>query len=327
MKQNKNKFIFHQNSFNYKNIIFLFSIIISFITVFFISIFNNGLSFISSNNIVDETLLKTLVGFSVGFSLAASGAAMQSVTRNELAGPTTLGFLPAASFGIIIYKIMDFPSIPLLILFAFIFAIFVLGVNFFACKINKNDLKGYKVILIGVIIGALFSSVSIILNTVVPKLNESIIPWLGQVSIDYSWEKAAYTFPAMILGVLLIILISKKLNIVEKDPFLAKSLGVDIDQIYWISGIASALITVSSVILVGSIAMLGIVIPHLIRMLFKTRNYLVVTPLSGLLCGTIIMFSLMINSRWSVGPNFFATILSAPVFIFLILRKGDNKND
>ena len=93
----------------------------------------------------------------------------------------------------------------------------------------------------------------------------------------------------MILGGLLIILISKKLNIVVKVPFLAKSLGVKIDQIYWISGIASALITVSSVILVVSIAMLWIVIPHLIRKLFKTRNYLVDTPSSGLLWGTIII--------------------------------------
>lgn len=327
MKQNKNKFIFYKNSFEYKKIIFLFAIIISFITVFFISLFNNGLSFINSNEIVNETLLKTLVGLSVGFSLATSGSAMQSVTRNDLAGPTTLGFLPAATFGIIIYKIIDFPSIPLQILFAFIFATFILAINFFACKITKNDVKGYKVILIGVILGALFSSISIILNTVIPKLNESIIPWLGQVDIDYSWEKASYTFPAMILGVTIIILIGKKLNIVEKDPFLAKSLGVNIDRIYWTSGLASVLITVSSVILVGSIAMIGIVIPHLIRMLFKTRNYLLITPLSGLLCGTVIMISLMINSRWTVGPNFFATILSAPIFIFLILRKESSNND
>ncbi|MGL5246473.1 MAG: iron ABC transporter permease [Mycoplasmoidaceae bacterium] len=327
MQQNKNKFIFYKNSFDYKKIIFLIAIIISFITVFFISIFNNGLSFISPNDIVDETLLKTLVGFSAGFSLAASGASMQAVTRNELAGPTTLGFLPAASFGIIIYKIIDFPSIPLLILFSFIFAIFILAINFFACKINKNDVKGYRVILIGVIIGALFSSISIILNTVIPKLNESIIPWLGQVSIDYNWEKASYTFPAMILGVIIIILISKKLNIVEKDPFLAKSLGINIDHIYWTSGIASVLITVSSVILVGSIAMIGIVVPHLIRMLFRTRNYSLVTPLSGMLCGTIIVAALMINSRWSVGPNLFATVLSTPIFIFLILKKGGSRDD
>ena len=85
--------------------------------------------------------------------------------------------------------------------------------------------------------------------------------------------------------------------------------------------------TVSSVILVGSIAMVGIVISQLIRLLFNTRNYLVVTPLSGLLCGSIIIFSLMITIRCSVGPISFAPILSAPVFIFLILRKGDNKND
>ncbi|MGL4617034.1 MAG: iron ABC transporter permease [Mycoplasmoidaceae bacterium] len=327
MKQNKNRFTFYKTLFNYKKIIFLTAIVVSFITVFFICLFNNGLSFISPKDILNETLLKTLVGFSAGFSLAASGAAMQSVTRNELAGPTTLGFLPAASFGIILYKIMDFPSIPLLILFAFVFALFILAVNFFVCKINKNDVKGYRVILIGVIIGALFSSVSIVLNTVIPKLNESLIPWLGQVSIDYNWEKASYTFPAMIIGVMIIMSISKKLNIVEKDPFLAKSLGINVDHIYWTSGIASVLITVSSVILVGSIAMIGIIVPHLIRMLFRTRNYSLITPLSGLLCGTITMVALMINSRWSVGPNLFATVLSAPVFVFLILRKEGNKDD
>ena len=130
MKQNKNKFIFHQNSFNYKNIILLFSIIISFITVLFISIYNNGLSFITSNNIAIETLLETLVGFSVGCSLAASGAAMRPATRNASAGPSTLGFLPAASFGIIIYRIMDFPSVPWVILCAYM-------VEF----LNKNNLN------------------------------------------------------------------------------------------------------------------------------------------------------------------------------------------
>ncbi|MGL4647409.1 MAG: iron ABC transporter permease [Mycoplasmoidaceae bacterium] len=315
------RFIKFRSNTKLIRIISAFAILLSFCTIILISFFHSGFRFEGINQNDLENVLRTLVGLSAGFSLAVSGAGMQAVTRNQLAGPTTLGFLPAATLGILIYYLIGYDSISLMIFMAFLFALIILGINFLATKFTKNDYKSHKVILMGIILGALVSSISIVITQLVPKLNQTIIPWIGQIGLDYNWEKASYALPIILIGTLIIILFSNKLNIVENDPYLAKSLGINIDLIYWITGLASLLITVSSVILIGSLAMIGIVIPHLIRMMFKTRDYKIITPMAGLFCSTVIIFALLINSRWNIGITFFTSILSAPIFIYLVLRK------
>ena len=87
-------------------------------------------------------------------------------------------------------------------------------------------------------------------------------------------------------------------------------------------GIASVLLTISAVNLVGSLVIIGIVIPHLTRMILGTKNYYMVTPVSGILTGTIIMIAMYINSIAGLGLNLYAVIISVPIFIYMIMKRN-----
>lgn len=305
---------------------FLSTILVLFVIFFLISTLNDGYGFIAndSQKILNTTLLKTLAGLLCGYGLTCAGCAMQSVTKNELAGPTTLGFMPAATLGIMIYQIIQYPSIPLMIFFAFLFAAIIFLINYLSLKFQKEYNKGYKMILIGVIIGAFITTISSIITTYVPIANQTILPWIGTISTNLSWDYFKYCAPLIIIGILMITWKTKTFNIVENDKELANSLGVNYELTFWISGIGSILITVSSVVLIGSVTMIGIVIPHLVRMIFRTRNYKFIMPVSGILCATIIIFSLWINSKYTLGLNLFSTIISVPLFIYIISRRNKN---
>ncbi len=296
-----------------------------FLIMLFISITNNGYRFLfdDKSSIVSYTLLKTLIGILVGFGLTTAGCAMQGVTRNDISGPTTMGFMPAATLGIMVYQIIQKPSIPLMICFALVFSFLILILNFFTLKLQNNSRKDYKMILTGVIIGTLITTISSILTSLIPVINETIIPWIGTVSTNISWNNFIYCGPLILIGVLLITIISKNLNIIENDPSLAKSLGLNAEKTFWFAGLGTVLITVSSVIMVGSITMIGIVIPHLVRMIFRTRNYKFIIPFSGLISSFIMMLSLWINSLYTLGLNLFAVIVSLPLFIYLVLFKKE----
>lgn len=304
-------------------VIFFTILFILFVLMSLISLLNNGYRFIANDSqvILKVTLIKTLIGMICGFGLTTAGAAMQSVTKNDLAGPTTMGFMPAATLGIMIYQIIQFPSIPLMIFMAFVFALLVFLINYLSLRFQNDYGKGYKMILIGVIIGAFITTISSIITTYVPIINQTILPWIGTITTNISWENFIYCAPLILLGIVLITLKIKTLNVIENDKQLANCLGVNYELTFWVVGIGSILITVSSVILIGSVTMIGVVIPHLVRMLFRTKNYKIVIPVSGILSSTIIMFSLWINSLYTLGLNLFATAISTPLFLYIIFRR------
>lgn len=304
-------------------------IIFLFITMTIISITNDGYKFITNdaNSILNTTLLKTLVAIICGYGLTSAGCAMQSITKNDLAGPTTLGYMPAATLGIVVFDIIQIPSIPLKIFLSFCFAFISFLVTFLTLRFQKkNTNKSYKIILIGIIIGALLTTISSIITTYSPLISQTILPWIGTININISWDYFQYCAPLILIGILLIAYKTKTLNIIESGEVLSKSLGVNYELTFWIAGIGVILITVSSVVMIGSVTMLGIVLPHLIRMIFKTRNYKFIIPVSGILSALIIMFSLWINSKYTLGLNIFSAIASVPIFIYIVFRRNKNAN-
>ncbi len=297
-----------------------------FLLIFFFTLTNNGYRFLfnDANQILNDTFLKICVGLFCGFGLTTAGCAMQGVSRNDLAGPTTMGFMPAATLGIIVYQIIGVKSIPLMLVFSLLFALCVLVLNFFTLKSQKNNSRNYKMILSGVITGALLTTVSSILTSKFPLINQTIVPWIGSVTTNISWESFMYTAPLILIGIVMISLISKNLNIIENDPSLAKALGLNAEKTFWIAGTGTILITISSVYLIGSVSMIGIVMPHIVRMLFRTRDYRFLIPMSGVLSSTILILSIWINSVYTLGLNLFAVLISVPIFIYVIF-KGKNK--
>lgn len=275
--------------------------------------------------VIDTNLLPLLVGFVSGFALSVAGSAMQGVSRNSLAGPTTLGFMPVATLGIFLVQVLDLKNITIMFyLFSFIASFIALGVNFLTIRKNSN---GYKMVLVGLIFGAFISSFTAIIQTLFTTQFEVVNIWIGQTQLNYflgsfKYERLIYSTVFTLIGFVLVIVYSKKLNIIENNLTLALSLGINVKRVYWIMGIASVLLTISAVNLVGSLVIIGIVIPHLTRMILGTKNYYMVTPVSGILTGTIIMIAMYINSIAGLGLNLYAVIISVPIFIYMIMKRN-----
>lgn len=289
--------------------------------LFFLFLFHNSYNFIPIDEVQSQTLLKTLVACFAGFGLSAAGASMQGITRNDLAGPTTLGLLPAATLGLIIYQLIGFNGTYLIFIFGIVISFLVILINFISLKIKSYESNNYKSILIGFILGAGISSINVIISSVNPNVQEQIVAWLGSTTLGYTWEKFIYSAPLITIGIAILMFMTKKINIIEEDLSLASSLGIKIKRVYWIVASAMILITVSSVVLIGSVVIIGIVMPHLIRFIFRTRNYKVVIPMSGIITSMVLMFSIWMNTRYTIGLNLFAVVISTPLFLYLIFKR------
>ncbi len=282
------------------------------------NIFNNPEKIISKN------LLPLCVGFISGVGLATAGSAMQGITRNSLAGPTTLGFLPVATLGIFVSQIFGLKRETYLVyLLAFVFSLPALLINYFGNNFKSSN-SNYKMILVGLIFGSLISSLNAILASKFTVINATVNLWLGSTNITYfngnfRWEKFLYSAPLIVFAFSIIMFNCKKINIVENDVNLAVNLGINLRMLYWIVGICSVILTVATVNLVGSTVIIGIVIPHLVRMMLHSKNYYYVIPVSSIVCGTLMMLGLYMNMLYSLGLNFYASVISAPIFIYLIM--------
>lgn len=243
------------------------------------------------------------------------------MSRNSLAGPTTLGFIPIATLGIFVVEVANLTKYTYLFyLFAFLFSLIALFVNFISIKYDKDS---YKLVLVGLIFGAFISSLTAILQSYFSLSFGNVNIWIGQTQINYflgsfKYERLIYSSIITLIGFVLVITHSKKLNIIESNLTLAMSLGINVRKVYWIMGLASILLTISAVNLIGSLVIIGIVMPHLARLILGTRNYYIVTPVSGFLTGTTIMIAMYINAIYNFGLNLYAVIVALPIFVYMM---------
>lgn len=269
-----------------------------------------------------------------GIGLGVVGGALQATTRNDLSGPTTLGFIPAIILGIYIPIIAAgnstngfFNSVGAKFLFGILFAFLLLLVNFFLTRKTKNQKNNYAPLLVGFSIGVIISVICILLSNFNLAIeNSGYTPsgiWGGVQKINPNIQNIEYGAPLVLVPSLIIICLSRYLNIVEKDPLIAKSMGVNADLIYWVIGVLSVIIISSSMVMIGSILLLPIVAPHLARKLFKTVNYKIILPFSGLLCAMLLNLSYLVTQADTIiGINLVPILFCAPIFIFLLKKRG-----
>lgn len=268
-----------------------------------------------------------------GLGIGVVGGALQSTTRNDLSGPTTLGFIPAIILGIYIPIIAAgnsengfFNRIGAKFLFGILFAFLLLLVNFLLTRRSKNLKNNYVPLLVGFSIGVIISVICILLSNYKIAIQNSgyttVGIWGGIEKISSNVTSLEYGAPLTLIPTIIIISLSKYLNIVEKDPAIAKSMGVNADAIYWVVGILSVMIIASSILMVGSILLLAIVAPHLARKVFKTTNYAIILPFSAITCAMLLNLSYVVTQAdTTIGINLIPIIFCAPIFIFLLRRR------
>jgi iron complex transport system permease protein len=264
-----------------------------------------------------------------GIGLSTAGAVMQSVTRNPLVSPFTLGVSSAAAFGasicIVFGKGAFLESELGVILSAFLCSLIcVVTVYAIAKKIGVNPTV---IVLVGISLNYLFSALTATVEFFAKQHKlEEVVQWTFGAFNKSSWESVVICGVACLLSLVFFSRLSLKLDVIAlNDDETAKSLGVNPESIRVFGGLTAVLITASIISFTGVIGFVGLIAPHMARILIGNGHRYFI-PFSGLL-GSILLLSADTLGRFifypvSIPVGIVVSFLGVPLFVHLILSAG-----
>jgi len=271
-------------------------------------------------------LPRLAVGMLTGAGLALSGAALQGVFRNPLVGPQLIGVSSGAAFGGALAILLVLGTAALIGL-AFAFGLLAMLVVYL---ISRQDGRSSVLMLVlaGVVISAFFSalvSLAIYLADPTDTL-PAIVFWLMGSFATANLDKVWIILAAMLVFGLPLLAMRFSINVLSLGDEEAEALGVRVERTRWIALIAVTGITAASVAIAGIVGWVGLVVPHLARMLVGP-DHRALLPASALL-GASYMIAVDTVARTltpaEIPLGILTAIIGAPIFAIL-LRRSRNK--
>ncbi|MDR0888009.1 MAG: iron ABC transporter permease [Candidatus Methanoplasma sp.] len=285
-----------------------------------------------ANNIIvnHNNAPRVIMGVFVGAGLGVTGAVMQAVFRNPLASPYILGLSSGASLGAALSIMFSIPFIPLMVVQPLLAFIFCFGTMLLVYMLSRagGSIRTETLILAGVAVSSLISAIVSFLTFIAPseKMGDIVFWSMGSLSkIVENPEQMWFAIPLIVIGILIMLTQSKNLNAMMLGDAHAMDLGVDVKKIRLFLLIVSSLVVAASVAFVGAIGFIGLVIPHIFRLLLGPDNRLIM-PLSAFGGATFIILcdyvAHIVSPYYGVLPIGIVTaLIGAPFFIYLLSRK------
>ena len=264
-------------------------------------------------------LPRVIMSMLVGAALSVSGASFQSIMKNPLVEPYTLGVSSGAAFGAAVS--MAFSWMPVHVS-AFLFSMLSIGICYLIAQ-HRGEVSVISLVLAGIIISAVFSAaLSAVQLFVDPLKLQGLIFWTMGAFYTTTWGKVLHSIGFMLTGFIILFSLRWKLNILSLGDREARMLGVN--PLLYKSAVifAATLLASSSVAVTGIIGLVGLMIPHICRMLFGSNNDTLI-PLSmaaGAVYLTIVDTFARNILTFEIPVGIFTTFLGAPFFIFLLRR-------
>ena len=266
---------------------------------------------------------RNIVGALVGANLAVSGAILQAVMKNPLADPGIVGVSSGAGLaGVIMLIFMPEASI-LLTPVAFVGA--MLSAAAVYALAWKNGIRPTRIILAGVAVSAfLGSGISALLVFYSDKVQGALLWMVGGLSAR-SWPQVETLFPYTILGLVLALAGCKALTILSLGDETARGLGVPVERVRFSMTAVAALLAAGAVSVAGLIGFVGLVVPHIVRLIIGT-DYKYVIPGSAILGAGVLVFCDTLG-RVAFSPKEIPAgnnmaFLGAPFFLYLLRRSS-----
>jgi len=229
-------------------------------------------------------LPRIIAAMLVGAALSAAGAAYQGMFRNPMVSPDILGVTAGASFGAAIAILLSWPAFGIQ-LSAYIFGLIAVLLTYgIATWLGKRGDMVLRMILSGIIMGMLFTSFVSLTKFVADPENTlpAITYWLLGSLASASGESVYITAIPILLGLMLLQALRWNLNVISFGDEEAKALGVNTGRLRFFVILAATLITSAAVSISGIIGMVGLVVPHLSRIIVGP-NYKILLPASAVM--------------------------------------------
>ncbi|MEM0098409.1 MAG: iron chelate uptake ABC transporter family permease subunit [Thermoplasmata archaeon] len=267
---------------------------------------------------------RILLAALVGASLAVSGAVMQGLFRNPLADPYVTGTASGAALGATISMFFGFVflNIFFLPLFAFIGALSTTIIVLIISSFSGN-LKSENMLLAGIGVSIFLSAIVSLLLYLLGKDLQTVFYWLMGTFSGATWVNVYITMIVVVPSIILIEIFSRNIDPLMLGEDHAYSLGIDVKRERIILFLLSSLITGISVAFSGIIGFVGLVIPHIVRLLIGPNNRELI--LSSIFLGGAYMviadtISRSFNVIMELPVGIVTSIIGIPVFLILLVR-------
>ncbi|HNZ58936.1 MAG: putative ABC transporter permease protein [Syntrophorhabdaceae bacterium] len=271
----------------------------------------------------DVRLPRLIAGILVGAGLSVSGASFQGLFRNPLVSPHILGVSAGAGLGAAL-AILFFSKIYIVQLFSFLFGLLAVLMTYSLSRVYRTT-PVLMLVLSGMIVGALFSAGTSLLKYIADPVNQmpSIVFWMLGSLNNASNKDLIIAGPVMLGGIVVLLLIRWRINLLAMGEEEARSLGIETGRIRAVIIFCATVISASAVSISGIIGWIGLVIPHIGRILVGPDNkkLLPVVTLIGAIYLVIVdtIARTAIESEIPIGV--LTAIAGAPIFAYL-LRKN-----
>lgn len=273
--------------------------------------------------VIDVRLPRIIAGLLVGAALSISGASFQGVFQNPLVSPHILGVASGAGFGAAL-AILLFDSLWMIHLVSFLFGLASVGMTYALSRVYKMT-PVLMLVLSGIVVGSLFSALTSFLKYIADPMNKmpAIVFWLLGSLNHVSTRDLLITAPVLVACIMVLLLVRWRINLLAMGEEDAKSLGVNTEVLKVVIIVSATIATASAVCISGIIGWIGIMIPHIGRLIVgPDHKYLL--PIS-MVIGAAYLVAVDTIARTAlvteIPIGILTAILGAPVFAFL-LRKS-----
>jgi iron complex transport system permease protein len=274
--------------------------------------------------LVQWRLSRVVLGAGVGASLAMAGAGYQGVFRNPLADPFLLGAAAGAGLGATLVFAMDlvvgwgpFDSVAVAA-----FAGSLVGVGLSAALGRSADRSPAGLLLAGVAVASFLTALQTFVLQRQSDVIRDVYAWIFGRLTTAGWSEPALLMPYLVVCGGVLVMHRRHLDVLRLGDDEARSLGIDPKRVRIIVVVAASLLTAVAVAVSGLIAFIGVVIPHVVRLLFGS-SYRVVVPLSAIV-GAAFLVLADVGARTLLSPaelpiGVLTSFIGAPFFA-LVLR-------
>ncbi|HEY8477068.1 MAG TPA: iron ABC transporter permease [Chloroflexota bacterium] len=275
--------------------------------------------------VLEVRLPRVVLAGLVGGALALAGATYQGVFRNPLADPYLLGVASGAAVGASIGMLVALRpgGVDLVPLLAFggamasVVAVYLLG------RVDRR-VPPTTLVLAGVAVASFLSAVNTYLMLLAGERVVQILSWLLGGLTTSTWSQVHAVLPYLLVGGSLLVLFGYRLNVLQLDEEQAKQLGVDVDRVRLALIFCSALVTAAAVSVSGTIGFVGLVVPHVVRLLWGP-DYRTLLPLAALAGASFLILADTV-ARTVLSPTELpvgavTAFVGAPFFVYLLRQR------
>ncbi len=302
------------------------SISISFDEI--IAVFQGDGEHIYEEVLLNFRLPKALTAVITGAALSVAGLMMQTLFRNALAEPYILGVSSGASLGVALVTMASgfLPAFLMNSGWATIIAAIIGGafVLLLVLGVSFRIQSAVSLLIVGIMFGTIAGAVvNVLQNFSDPDAVKLFVMWTFGSLSAVTWTYMQVLYPVIIVGLVIAMLLHKRLDVLLLGDNYARGLGISVIQTRFLIILATGLLAGGITAFTGPIAFVGVAIPHIARGLFKTSVHRILIP-ATILCGAVLLLACDIISQlptYTLPINTISSLFGAPIILWIILKK------